>query len=355
MGRTAFSIGANTFAFFTRNPRGGAAKKIDPDDAAALRELLTENSFGKLVAHAPYTLNPCAADKRVREFAYTAMADDLERMEYLPGNYYNFHPGSHVGQGITEGIKLTSELLNDILVPGQSTMVLLETMAGKGSEIGSTFEQLSDVISAVRLNEKVGVCLDTCHVYDGGYDIAEDLDGVLENFDRTVGLERLKAVHLNDTMAILIIIPLLAPGHVLFLMAYFQGVDKAIFESARIDGAREITLLFNIAVPLIVPGLVTIGFQIIIMYWNDAYTSLYFADSIIPVALYIQRWQTYVQSLKVAAQGGLFGLLVGSADDIPDVTVQFALAVFTTIPLIIIFLCFQRFYVKGLTAGAVKG
>lgn len=161
--------------------------------------------------------------------------------------------------------------------------------------------------------------------------------------------------HLNDTMAILIIIPLLAPGHVLFLMAYFQGVDKAIFESARIDGAKEITLLFNIAVPLIVPGLVTIGFQIIIMYWNDAYTSLYFADSIIPVALYIQRWQTYVQSLKVAAQGGLFGLLVGSADDIPDVTVQFALAVFTTIPLIIIFLCFQRFYVKGLTAGAVKG
>lgn len=200
MGRTAFSIGANTFAFFTRNPRGGAAKKIDPDDAAALRELLTENSFGKLVAHAPYTLNPCAADKRVREFAYTAMADDLERMEYLPGNYYNFHPGSHVGQGITEGIKLTAELLNDILVPGQSTMVLLETMAGKGSEIGSTFEQLSDVISAVRLNEKVGVCLDTCHVYDGGYNIAEDLDGVLENFDRTVGLERLKAVHLNDTM-----------------------------------------------------------------------------------------------------------------------------------------------------------
>lgn len=185
---------------FTRNPRGGAAKKIDPDDAAALRELLTENSFGKLVAHAPYTLNPCAADKRVREFAYTAMADDLERMEYLPGNYYNFHPGSHVGQGITEGIKLTSELLNDILVPGQSTMVLLETMAGKGSEIGSTFEQLADVISAVRLNEKVGVCLDTCHVYDGGYNIAEDLDGVLENFDRTVGLERLKAVHLNDTM-----------------------------------------------------------------------------------------------------------------------------------------------------------
>lgn len=200
MGRTAFSIGANTFAFFTRNPRGGAAKKIDPDDAAALRELLTENSFGKLVAHAPYTLNPCAADKRVREFAYTAMADDLERMEYLPGNYYNFHPGSHVGQGITEGIKLTSELLNDILVPGQSTMVLLETMAGKGSEIGSTFEQLADVISAVRLNEKVGVCLDTCHVYDGGYNIAEDLNGVLENFDRTVGLERLKAVHLNDTM-----------------------------------------------------------------------------------------------------------------------------------------------------------
>lgn len=161
--------------------------------------------------------------------------------------------------------------------------------------------------------------------------------------------------HLNDTMAILIIMPLLAPGHILFLMTYFHGVDKAILESARIDGANEFTILFNIAVPLIIPGLVTIGFQMVIMYWNDAYTSLYFADSIIPVALYIQRWQTYVQSLKVAAQGGLFGLLVGSAEDIPDVTVQFALGVFTTIPLIIIFLCFQKYYVKGLTAGAVKG
>ena len=161
--------------------------------------------------------------------------------------------------------------------------------------------------------------------------------------------------HLNDTMAILIIMPLLAPGHILFLMTYFHGVDKAILESARIDGANEFTILFNIAVPLIIPGLVTIGFQMVIMYWNDAYTSLYFADSIIPVALYIQRWQTYVQSLKVAAKGGLFGLLVGSAEDIPDVTVQFALGVFTTIPLIIIFLCFQKYYVKGLTAGAVKG
>lgn len=199
MGRAALSIGANTFAFFTRNPRGGKAKEIDPEDAARLRALLAEHRFGPLVAHAPYTLNPCSAAAKTREFAHMAMADDMKRMEFLPGNYYNFHPGSHVGQGSEKGIEMIAELLNQIITPEQSTTILLETMAGKGSEVGGTFEELSAIIRRVRCADKLGVCLDTCHVSDGGYDIIGDLDGVLEEFDRVIGLERLKALHINDS------------------------------------------------------------------------------------------------------------------------------------------------------------
>lgn len=200
MGERALSIGANTFAFFTRNPRGGKAKDIDTEDAKALRELLETHNFGKLVAHAPYTLNPCSGTERVREFAHMAMEDDLQRMEYLPGNYYNFHPGSHVGQGIEEGIGLICKLLNQIITKEQSTTILLETMAGKGSEVGRRFEELAEIISGVQHNEKLGVCLDTCHVSDGGYDLIQDLDGVLEEFDRVIGLDRLKALHINDSL-----------------------------------------------------------------------------------------------------------------------------------------------------------
>ncbi|OLR56107.1 endonuclease IV [Hornefia porci] len=200
MGTNAVSIGANTFAFFTRNPRGGKAKDIDPEDAAALRRIMKEHEFGRLVAHAPYTLNPCSATARVREFAHMVMEDDLRRMEYLPGNYYNFHPGSHVGQGTETGIRLIYSLLNDIISKDQTTTVLLETMAGKGSEVGSRFEELAQIIEGIRIDEKVGVCMDTCHVSDAGYDIVNDLDGVLEEFDRIIGLERLKALHINDSM-----------------------------------------------------------------------------------------------------------------------------------------------------------
>ena len=202
MGREALKINANTFQFFTRNPRGGSAKSIDPDDAARLMELTRQHGFGPLVAHAPYTLNPCSKDQKTRDFAYMAMADDLARMEYIPGNYYNFHPGSHVGQGTEKGIELIAQLLNDILKPEMQTTVLLETMAGKGSEIGGKFEELAAIRALLRpeLKEKVGVCLDTCHVHDGGYDIVHDLDGVLEEFDRIVGLEHLKALHINDSM-----------------------------------------------------------------------------------------------------------------------------------------------------------
>ena len=202
MGREALKIHANTFQFFTRNPRGGSAKSIDPDDAARLMELTRQHGFGPLVAHAPYTLNPCSKDQKTRDFAYMAMADDLARMEYIPGNYYNFHPGSHVGQGTEKGIELIAQLLNDILKPEMQTTVLLETMAGKGSEIGGKFEELAAIRALLRpeLKEKVGVCLDTCHVHDGGYDIVHDLDGVLEEFDRIVGLEHLKALHINDSM-----------------------------------------------------------------------------------------------------------------------------------------------------------
>ena len=199
MGKTALGIGANTFAFFTRNPRGGAAKAIDPADAAALRELLAANNFGTLVAHAPYTLNPCSDKPHAREFACECMADDLVRMEAVPGSYYNFHPGSHVKQGADVGIELIAGLLNEVLRPEQTTTVLLETMAGKGTEVGRTFEELAAIIERVELSDHMGVCLDTCHVHDGGYDIVNNLDGVLDEFDRVIGIERLRAVHLNDS------------------------------------------------------------------------------------------------------------------------------------------------------------
>ena len=199
MGRAAASIGAGCFQFFTRNPRGGAAKAVDPQDAADFRAFAAQNDICCLLAHAPYTLNACAADPKILNFARTTMADDLQRMEYVPGSLYNFHPGSHVGQGTEAGIELIAETLNLVLRPEQSTTVLLETMAGKGSEVGGRFEELRAVIDRVELDGHVGVCLDTCHVSDGGYDIVRDLDGVLEEFDRVVGLKRLKAIHVNDS------------------------------------------------------------------------------------------------------------------------------------------------------------
>jgi deoxyribonuclease-4 len=199
MGETALSLQADTFQFFTRNPRGSKAKAIDPADAAALCRLLEEHRFAKLIAHAPYTLNPCSGTESTRDFARQTMADDLRRMEFVPGQYYNFHPGSHVGQGAETGIRLITETLNGILTPDQTTTVLLETMAGKGSEVGGRFEELRAIIDGVTLSEKVGVCLDTCHVSDAGYDIIRDLDGVLAEFDRVIGIDRLKAVHLNDS------------------------------------------------------------------------------------------------------------------------------------------------------------
>jgi len=195
----AASIGANTYQFFTRNPRGGSAKDIDPEDAKAAREFMAANGFAKILAHAPYTLNPCAAKPEVREFTLNTMKDDLERMEFTPGNMYNFHPGSHVGQGIEQGIELIDDMLDSILEERFSTTVLLETMAGKGSEVGSKFEELKAIIDGCRLGGMLGVCLDTCHVFDGGYDIVNDLDGVLAEFDRVIGLSRLKAIHINDS------------------------------------------------------------------------------------------------------------------------------------------------------------
>ena len=200
MGKTALSIGANTFQFFTRNPRGRKAKAIDPDDAAAFLALAQANGFGRLVAHAPYTINPCSKTERTREFARMTLADDLKRMEYLPGNYYNFHPGSHTEQGMEVGISQIAETLNAILKPEQHTTVLLETMSGKGSEVGGRFEELREILDRVALNTQMGVCMDTCHISDAGYDIAGDIDGVLTEFDRVIGLERLKAVHINDSM-----------------------------------------------------------------------------------------------------------------------------------------------------------
>lgn len=200
MGRQALAIGANTFQFFTRNPRGGAAKAIDENDVEAFLEFAKEHQFGKIVAHAPYTLNACAAEDRIRTFAYETFRDDLARMEYVPDNYYNFHPGSHVGQGVEKGIELIADILNRVLFPEMKTTVLLETMAGKGSEVGRTFQELRDIIDRVELNDKLGVCLDTCHISDGGYDIINNPEGVLEEFDRIIGIDRLKAIHLNDSM-----------------------------------------------------------------------------------------------------------------------------------------------------------
>jgi deoxyribonuclease-4 len=199
MGQEAVSIGANTFQFFTRNPRGSKAKAIDPKDVEKFLQFSREHKMEKILAHAPYTLNACAAEPRTREFALEVMADDLLRMEYTPHNYYTFHPGSHVGQGIEKGIEQIADLLNTILKPEQTTTVLLETMSGKGSEVGGKFEEIKQIIDRVKLQEKLGVCLDTCHIFDAGYDIIRDLDGVLAEFDRVIGLKRLLAIHLNDT------------------------------------------------------------------------------------------------------------------------------------------------------------
>lgn len=199
MGRTAAAIGANTFQFFTRNPRGGAAKEIDPADAAALTEMQESGALGKIVAHAPYTINPCAKEEKTLEFARNTMQDDLRRLEYLPGNFYNFHPGSHVGQGSEAGIRKIAETLDFAMFEGQKTTVLLETMAGKGTEVGGKFYELKKIIDCAEMGDLLGVCLDTCHVSDAGYDIAGDLNAVLEEFDREIGLSRLRALHLNDS------------------------------------------------------------------------------------------------------------------------------------------------------------
>lgn len=199
MGRTAAAIGANTFQFFTRNPRGGAAKDIDPADAAALVKMQESGALGKIVAHAPYTINPCAKEEKTLEFARNTMQDDLRRLEYLPGNFYNFHPGSHVGQGNEAGIRKIAETLDFAMFEGQKTTVLLETMAGKGTEVGGKFSELKKIIDRAERGGLLGVCLDTCHVSDAGYDIAGDLNAVLEEFDREIGLERLRALHLNDS------------------------------------------------------------------------------------------------------------------------------------------------------------
>jgi deoxyribonuclease-4 len=199
MAQEALSIGANSVQFFVRNPRGAKIKDFDLNDVKAFVEIVKENGFVEIMAHAPYTLNPCAAEKRIRVFTLEVMKDDISRMEYIPDSYYNFHPGNHVGQGIEAGISLVSDLLNETLYEGQKTIVLLETMSGKGSEVGSKFEELRAIIDKVELNSKLGVCLDTCHVYSAGYDIINDLDGVLDKFDKIIGLDRLRAIHLNDS------------------------------------------------------------------------------------------------------------------------------------------------------------
>lgn len=200
MAKEAEKIQANTFQFFTRNPRGGKAKEIKEADVKAYKVRAEKQGIIRILAHAPYTLNACSAQESVRDFAFRAMKDDLERMEYTSGSCYNFHPGSHVNQGVETGIHLISKMLNEILTPSQSTTVLLETMAGKGSEVGRNFQELREILDRVTLSEKMGVCLDTCHVYDGGYDIVGNLDGVLTEFDNVIGLEKLKAIHLNDSM-----------------------------------------------------------------------------------------------------------------------------------------------------------
>lgn len=199
MAKETLEIQGNTFQFFTRNPRGGQAKEIDEKDILKFMEIAKENHFAKILAHAPYTINVCSATESTRRFGIDTMKDDLKRMEFTPGNMYNFHPGSHVEQGVEKGIELIIEALNEILTEEQTTFVLLETMAGKGSEIGRTFEELKTIIDGVNLNYKLGVCLDTCHVYDAGYDIVNDLDGVLKKFDEVIGLDKLKAIHLNDS------------------------------------------------------------------------------------------------------------------------------------------------------------
>jgi deoxyribonuclease-4 len=199
MAEETLSIGANTFQFFTRNPRGGRAKDIGLEDVSAFLEIAKQNSFVEIMAHAPYTLNPCAREERIRNFTLEIMKDDLARMEYTPSNYYNIHPGNHMGQGVERGVDLVVRLLNEILTSKQTTVVLLETMAGKGTEVGSRFEELRAIIGRVELEAKLGVCLDTCHIYDAGYDIVNDLDGVLEEFDEIIGLDRLLAIHLNDS------------------------------------------------------------------------------------------------------------------------------------------------------------
>ena len=200
MGVQALEIGASAFQYFSRNPRGGAAKEFDKSDAGKLLDIAARNGFAPFLVHAPYTFNPCSADAGLRDFARKAMCEDLLRQQNLPGSYYNFHPGSHVGQGAEKGISMIAELLNEILLPEQSCVVLLETMSGKGSEVGASFEEIAEIMERVKLNRKLGVCLDTCHVYSAGYDIVRNLDGVLEEFDSKIGLERLKAVHLNDSM-----------------------------------------------------------------------------------------------------------------------------------------------------------
>ncbi len=199
MGKQALEIGANTFQYFTRNPRGGAVKELDLKDVEAYLEFAEVNDIKAILAHAPYTINACAADENIREFARNTIADDLKRLSHLPGSMYNFHPGSHVKQGVEKGIELIAETLNTIMYEGQTTTILLETMAGKGSEIGRTFEELKAILERVDCPEKMGVCLDTCHVYDGGYDIVNHLDDVLSEFDNVIGLDKLKAIHLNDS------------------------------------------------------------------------------------------------------------------------------------------------------------
>lgn len=199
MGQEASSIGANTFQFFSRNPRGGQVRAFDEADMKALVAYMEEHNFGRLLAHAPYTLNACAAKPYLREFAKNSMREDLERMEYIPGNMYNFHPGSHVKQGMDQGIEYIIDCLNEVIFPGMKTTVLLEAMAGKGTEVGSKFEELARIIDGVKLKEYLGVCVDTCHIHEGGYDIVNDLEGVLDEFDSIVGLDRLHAIHLNDS------------------------------------------------------------------------------------------------------------------------------------------------------------
>ncbi len=200
MGEEALSIGANTFQFFSRNPRGSSVKQVDMEDINALLDMMKEHNFAKLLAHAPYTMNPCSLEKHLRNYSQTVMAEDIKTLEHLPGNLYNFHPGNHMGQGVDAGIEFISEALNNILFKEQTTTVLLETMSGKGTEVGSSFEEISRIIKNVNLSDKMGVCLDTCHIYSAGYDVVNDFDKVLEKFDKAVGLNKLKAIHLNDSM-----------------------------------------------------------------------------------------------------------------------------------------------------------